>query len=473
MPRAQRTTKSVARRIDLHYFQRPHPLRTLRFALSLLAILAALLWLAGYGLTRNNFVYTAGRLSPAHAVLSQKCYSCHVARTASFRESALDQSCLNCHDGPVHHSTQTFTPKCSSCHVEHRGQWRLASTTDPNCTQCHANLQTAGVATTFDRHITEFESGHPEFAALRPGFTDPGTIKLNHAVHMKAGLKGPHGELLQLACEDCHRPDETNQAWPYTIAPGSPAGETPKNANDLVLPAATSRMRPPSMLFSRAYMGPIVYARQCAGCHPLPYDKRFSESVPHDTPVAVHAYLVKKFQDYIAAHPAELREPVSTIALPARPIPVSPRVYSPPQQWVNAKVAEAEELLWGKTCKECHTLIPNGSGLPKVAESRITSRWFQHAVFDHNQHRLVNCESCHTTARTSQNTSDVLLPSIHICVECHHAGKTGAESRCFECHIYHDWKNEKDAKNHFTIAGLAPGAKLDMPRQDWPSTNEK
>ena len=195
----------------------------------------------------------------------------------------------------------------------------------------------------------------------------------------------------------------------------------------------------------------------------MPFDKHFTESVPHDTPEVVRAFVVRKMTEYIATHPEELREPVSTIMLPTKPLPVSPRVYSPAQQWVEAKVAEAEQLLWGKTCKQCHALnfitragvnVASTATLPVVEKSNITMHWFQHAVFDHDQHRLVNCESCHTRALNSQETADVLLPSIQICQQCHHSGADGAESRCFECHVYHDWKTEKEVKTKFTLSDL-------------------
>ncbi len=462
MARAKRTTKTVAQRIDLQYFKRPHPFRRWRFILSLLLPVLAVIWLASYGLVRNNHVYSSGRMAPAHAVLTRKCSACHVSRAGFFRKKSNNHACSTCHDGPIHHANQAFTPECSSCHVEHRGLARLAATADESCVQCHAKLRTTGGTTSYFRSISNFGAGHPEFAALRPGFVDPGTIKLNHAVHMKAKLLGPHGPV-QLVCEHCHRTNASSQAWRFPIAPGSPPGETPQAVGVAAVSVPGEKLGPPSRAGAHAYMGPITYANQCAGCHPMPFDTRFAESVPHDTPEKVHAFVVKKFQDYVAAHPNELREAVSTVMLPAKPVPVSPRVYSPPQKWVEAKVAEAEQLLWGKTCKQCHALsFPTTGGknaaqsatLPVVAKSNITPRWFQHAVFDHDQHRLVSCESCHARARTSQETSDVLLPPIQTCQQCHHSGTDGAEARCFECHIYHDWKIEKEVKTQFTLTDL-------------------
>ncbi len=50
---------------------------------------------------------------------------------------------------------------------------------------------------------------------------------------------------------------------------------------------------------------------------------------------------------------------------------------------------------------------------------------------------MVKCDNCHP-AEGSTKASDVLLPTQAVCATCHAPSK-GAESRCFECHRYHDW----------------------------------
>lgn len=443
MPRAKLTTKKLAQRIDLGYFKRPHPLRRWRTVLSAALPAAAVLWLVWAALARNAHVYSSGKMSASHAVLTARCDECHMKQAGSFSASANDQACLACHDGPIHHANQVFTPHCSGCHVEHRGRMHLAATADTDCTQCHADLRTAGTPTGFVREIKSFGPGHPEFAALRPGSSDPGTVKLNHAVHLKANLLGPKGPV-QLDCDDCHRLPTSSAAWPFGMPPPKPE-------------AAAAKDLPPSHIAARAYMGPIAYAKHCIGCHGLQFDKRFTESVPHDTPQVVHAFLVQKFQQYIAAHPAELRETNSSRDLPQHPAPPSPKLVSQ-QEWVTERVAESEELLWRKTCKECHALSVAPSGqLPVVAKSNIKPRWFEHAVFSHDSHRMMKCVECHTAAPTSRETADVLLPGIRICEDCHHEGAEAAESRCFECHTYHDWSKEKPVKGKLTLSHLMRG----------------
>lgn len=443
MAGAERTTKSRAQRIDLNYFKRAHPLRRWRFWLSLAGPLVAILWLAWYGLARDNRVYSGGRMSAAHAVLTAKCDACHLTTPGTFSVRASDQACLACHDGPIHHANQTFTPSCSLCHEEHQGHRRLAVMDDSSCTECHSNLRTTGQPTRYVRSIKNFGSGHPEFLALRPGAVDPGTIKLNHAVHLKHNLAGPSGPV-QLDCEDCHRPPTSTEPLRFGLATGAPVSISQKS--DL-----------PVEISAEAYMAPVTYAKHCVACHGLQFDKRFPESAPHDTPQVIHPFLVQKFQQYIATHQDELREARTDWTLPQKALPVAARVLTR-EQWVAERVSESEELLWRKTCRQCHALmIPADGGLPTVAKSNITSRWMPHASFNHERHQLLKCTGCHAGALTSRETADILLPGIATCENCHHTGSDGAEARCFECHTFHDWTKQKEVNGRLTLPRLGRG----------------
>src|SRR5579863_10098621 len=203
MARRIRSTKKLAQRINLDYFKTLHGIPRWRRILSALVTIIGLAWLGWHALMGSAKPYSAGPLGHAHSLLGSKCAACHVGQ-ASFRRSATDQACLACHNGPIHHADQAFTPSCSNCHVEHQGALRLASTSDRACTQCHANLTTTHGPSKFAANIRGFDSSHPEFAAVRPGASDPGTIKFNHHVHVKEDLRGPNGPV-QLKCADCHR----------------------------------------------------------------------------------------------------------------------------------------------------------------------------------------------------------------------------------------------------------------------------
>jgi len=149
----------------------------------------------------------------------------------------------------------------------------------------------------------------------------------------------------------------------------------------------------------------------------------------------------------------------------------------------------AEELLWHKTCAQCHaistsplydTFIARWSAgadkaagaakagvaapaeslklpVPSVAGSQTTQKWMPHAKFDHDAHRGFTCESCHAKALKSTETSDVLLPGVATCKTCHAPGPDHAEARCFECHTYHDWAKRKEVTPKFTLPALRSG----------------
>jgi hypothetical protein len=106
---------------------------------------------------------------------------------------------------------------------------------------------------------------------------------------------------------------------------------------------------------------------------------------------------------------------------------------------------------------ECHALTySNGTdALPAVVKSAIPGRWFQHARFDHHAHQMVECVSCHAKARESAAASDILIPGIATCRQCHRSGEDAAESRCFECHTYHDWSKEKPVEGKYVVKQVA------------------
>jgi hypothetical protein len=405
-----RSTKKLAQRINLDYFKTQSGMSRWRRTLTIMLSAVGLGWLAWYAFAGSPKPYDAGPLAHAHALLGTKCTACHVS-AAAYQRSATDAACLSCHDGPIHHADQTFTPSCSDCHVEHQGAVRLASVSDRSCTQCHSDLRTQHGPAKFAAKVASFAS-HPDFSAIHTGAVDPGTIKFSHRVHLKTGLRGPQGPV-ELQCEGCHQPS------------------------------------------GRTLMAPVSYEKHCVSCHPLEFDRRFSEAAPHKAPQVVYNFVAAQLTTYIAAHPAEISlVDQSDKRLPARP-PQPPACNA--AEWVSQRLADAQVLLWRKSCIECHSLsYPNGSNsLPVVAKSALPSHWFEHARFDHRAHRMVECSSCHAKARESDAAADVLIPGVENCRQCHRSGVAAAESRCFECHTYHDWSQEKPAAGKYVVKQFA------------------
>ncbi|HEX2438734.1 MAG TPA: cytochrome c3 family protein [Methylomirabilota bacterium] len=295
---ARYSTKVRAKRIALQYFRRLHPFRRWKLILSLLLPALAALWVLVAATRNDQRLYLGGPVSTAHAMFESDCRLCHgpgappnvpvtqaslasaaAAAPAGFFLGVADKACTACHDGPRHHDNETFTPKCSTCHLEHLGRAVLVQIADRHCVQCHGALQTKdGKPSPFHPNIPALGQ-HPEFAVsvrdadkvLRVRLDQPAgqvrdtaQMKLNHTKHLKVNLKGVDdleklrpGAVVkvkdgtQVACTFCHTPDGRGQ-----------------------------------------YMQPLGYEKHCAVCHPLDFDGRFADAqVPHTRPAIVHAYL--------------------------------------------------------------------------------------------------------------------------------------------------------------------------------------
>jgi hypothetical protein len=270
-----------------------------------------------------------------------------------------------------------------------------------NCTNCHGDLNAHGKGLTIQaREITAFrERRHPEFSAVK--FQDARPLRLNHAIHMPKEPKVIRGMKLPMACGDCHVTDK-----------GSATGA----------------------------LLPVTFEANCKSCHAreLEFDVHHvlgpnAKPAPHTKdPETIRAYIVKAYKDAMAADPSIVRKPPLNELTPA-------------SMWLDRMVKDSEEYLFGRKCGYCHE-----GGKPMEAKAgRVTGRypdakpWFEHGEFSHRAHRAVTCESCHTAARGSSKTADVLVPKMSSCVPCH-GGQTAGLDRCSECHLYHDRKLEKE-----------------------------
>lgn len=417
-----RTAKKLAQRIDLHYFKRAHPLRRWRTILSIAAPAVALLWLGGMAAAGSRAPYSSGPVSSAHAFAEMKCEVCHV-RDVSFRAHVGDKACVTCHDAPVHASNQTTPPDCASCHREHQGRVRLAATSDEFCVRCHADLKTTHGEPKIVRNAGVFPGDHPEFAASRAGASDPGRLKFNHQVHAKEGIPGPKGPET-LECATCHKPE--------------------------IARVAAKRKPAPSGL-----MAPVNYEQQCARCHPLFFDEWIDAPAPHEKPEVVRAFVQQALRDHITKNPGDMTKPDG----PSRRIPLNfPRPPEPPArtpaEWVERRTVRAERLLWEKSCRECHDPgAPAQGQLPVIPPVNLKAAWMPNATFSHAPHLMLECIACHAADR-SRATADVLMPQMATCATCHAPAK-GAESRCFECHAYHDWSKGQAVKPHFKLSDFS------------------
>src|SRR4051794_3837641 len=142
--RRLRDTKGVAQRLDIGYLKRTALLALLRrrlvWALLGAAALASVPLVLGIGGGRR--AVENGPLSEAHAIFEKRCEVCH----AQAFDGVPDKACSQCHDGAAHPAKQVDTGhsasriRCTQCHMEYRGNVRVAALASANCTTCHADI---------------------------------------------------------------------------------------------------------------------------------------------------------------------------------------------------------------------------------------------------------------------------------------------------------------------------------------------
>lgn len=415
-------------------------------------------------------VWLSGELTGAHGHLVSDCRTCHTAAFVPTR----DEVCLDCHTGVRHHADLAemaqaapgsrgfdlmveraravagLAPyRCGVCHKEHNGHENGALIPDRQafCADCHRALsRTASAAELLD--ASDFGAAHPEFrpsVVVAPGPpAEIARVSLDAAPAERSGLKFPH---------DLHLDPDGKVARRAQSAYPPLGRDTRVDCDDChALSEDGSSLRPVAML------------ADCAMCHKLDYGlagDRFvgfpidglavpsgiARTLPHGEPWQVR----KAVEDYALAQElapvtsgGERRMPGRDLSRPEE------RRLSVEEARRRAEGAVAEIFGDKGLCNYCHIVLPpDRQGTTEFAIPPVTlsARWMPHARFPHGPHvlthgdedaRNANCETCHT-ARASKASSDVLLPGIASCRDCHQGGAstTKLASTCVMCHDYH------------------------------------
>ncbi|MBI3839835.1 MAG: hypothetical protein HY288_18080 [Planctomycetia bacterium] len=474
-------------------------------ALALVAGVVAIGWLVAGFLRRDDSCYSPGKLAWAHATLEQDCAACHVdfspirgdawlARALS-TTNVVDQQCKRCHPVGDHHPNQVRTEtSCASCHLEHQGRDALLTrTTDRSCTECHADLKGHSKGPTNFEDVSRFDrEHHPEFKSIA---TDPGRLKFSHRRHLARGLTfGPldrpdawtldkipasfqkqyqgfaeESQLLKLDCSACHRSGVRERA-PTAQGESRPEAVSARSSGD--------------------YMGPIIYEAHCQACHPLNF-KPPSETLnePDSSDLIPHRLTSKQIGQFL--------ERAYSALVFKQETSLWDEVISPPRNLPHKPVAEHEVTMRRQleqgisdassrlrvVCSKCHGFAQpqtHANQLPEIAAVNVPQMWLKHARFDHAPHKAtaLACRDCHAGAslddeppawtkdlRNSRpidatatlDNSEVLIPGIEKCLDCHGPSVTnddrdrgGARFDCVECHWYHP---DRDALSEAAAGG--------------------
>lgn len=375
--------------------------------------------------SRNFNAWSSGPISNSHRIIEADCQKCH----AEPFQPVQDEECLTCHQLTSHakdmHAFTRQHPnlemRCAQCHTEHNGDAGLISKDAGFCVGCHADITSLKTDTTI-ANVPSLDA-HPEFRVSvrdasgmvsRVAITDTnraidGTqIKLNHEVHLKAGLRGSNGPVT-LECSSCHRLSENFRSFE-----------------------------------------PISFEKDCRDCHSLGFDERMPDAqVPHGDAEGVYPALFTEYTKLLLLRGGDAAAMGG--GEPARVMPGqgTQSETEPADVAVVAQSARAaEKELFTKTgCFLCHSYaekpkqdMTDTNSHYTIVEPNIPNVWFPGARFSHGAHEEFSCESCHEKARDSGKTSDILLPHKPLCQQCHSQEKKAGyvSAGCAECHSYHD-----------------------------------
>ncbi len=406
----------------------------------------------------DDRLWTPGPSSPAHAWFQQDCGQCHEQPFVAVQDS----SCRRCHEATASHvdeqrTTQlhaSFTEaRCAACHLEHDGAQGMAARQDRRCTDCHADPK-ARFADTRLQPVADFSRSHPPFTPRLARFdasiddfrwieskADPATgrrpaalpkpaalvsetsFKYPHDVHLlRDGIDAPEGKRV-LKCANCHEAD------------GSGIG-----------------------------FRPIRMENHCSDCHRLDFEPNDpTRLLPHGDEAAV----VDGIRDYYArvalGGGVMMSDAPSAVQLRRRPGEVlASGDAMAALAWADRRSRLViDEVFDRRVCSTCHTLDRMAKPGGKAAATTLSGgnlvlapmpelpwriqpiaknghRLSQARPFPHAQHTAEACASCHA-AGDSKLATDVLMPPISRCRDCHGDRGTSAKIQtvCTDCHGYH------------------------------------
>lgn len=369
-----------------------------------------------------DVAWVSGEISGPHKFVAKHCNVCHETPFVQVRNAV----CLSCHETTGHHVDPVKMPVsgitdvgCQACHKEHEGVQHIVRNDQAFCAGCHDNLKQWAPQTTL-ANVGHFGKDHPQFSPAV--VVDPRTLRTERMVLEKAawpkensGLTFPHKK--HLVAEGI-------------IVPGQ--------KDRKVLDCGNCHMPEPRGLG----FAPISMQRDCMGCHLLNFEPTApARTLPHGQPAEVQLILKEFYGDLALRGGAVMEEaPAIVRRRPGTQLTESERLEA--LAWADRKSAEAGERIFSKSvCGACHTVTKaEVAGRPQwdIVPVVLADRWMPKGRFDHVRHLAQDCGTCHA-ARASETASDVLLPQIQTCQNCHGGERAEQKvpSTCITCHDFH------------------------------------
>lgn len=386
----------------------------------------------------DDSFWSSGPLLPAHELaVGNDCRSCHQV----LFQQVQDDACLDCHthiDDHVNHvalddtTSHLAAPRCAACHREHNEpDPHIIIRADALCTDCHKDSEqlfgSRGV-----RPVSGFSmETHPAFSASlqRPVVRPAGT-----------GLTFDWETVVESVSTAS---EASNLQFPHDLHLDSAKVTDPNNGESL---GCTDCHR---LSLDGEHFLPITMRDACIGCHELTFDPSMPDrQLPHGQPLEVIMTLegqyLRKFSD-----PAVDNKAVRPRRIPDKDDTTRVCVGTAFDCASEAAAADVREQFTVRGCVSCHVVEEHPVGdiysRYQVHPVRLAFDYFPPARFAHASHLVMKdaagdaaCVACHDAPASSQS-SELLIPDIDTCVECH-ADFQRAESvplQCIDCHGYH------------------------------------
>lgn len=409
-------------------------------------------------------LWLSGPLLSAHELTTgNNCTACHQTPFVQVKDNACQQChvALGDHVMPAEHPAEIAEWvaaldefACQNCHKEHNEPASLVARNEGLCLDCHQQMKPS---------VKGFsQDAHPEFALslLRPDVTrQNGLLAIDWQLEkLRSQASDGHESRIAAVKETSHLkfPHDTHLD-----------GEAVKHARrGDALQCADCH----TLSSDREHFEPISMETSCASCHDLSFDPRTPQKqLPHGAPEEVY--------DALEAHFVKLAfSPDTLVGFERRRIPG--RTFTEEdcdQDYACAKqqaLRETGRQFSQRGCVTCHEVSEQenaeGSERWEVLPVKINHDWYADARFDHQSHLTqwdqsgdAVCSSCHS-ATTSAESSDILMPNIAQCVDCHdgraQAGRVALT--CISCHAYHRHSAIEGTEG---IGALMQGAIHDQP----------
>lgn len=399
-------------------------------------------------------------ISGAHQSFANDCQSCHTELFARVKDS----DCKTCHQTIGGHIPAGITTEkmadtgasCASCHQEHKGTFGLVAQnkyySSTECVACHKDIKKSA-PTTLTSNVSSFTNQHPEFRLQTANIADnpvsflrtrmeigrPITektgLKFPHDVHLKAeGVQSPKG-LVKTSCNSCHEKIPNTEVYEK-----------------------------------------VNFEKNCQSCHELKFEPTvFNRQVPHGS-VDVVLSTLREFYSYAKNH----RMPtVSDQFTPSIVIQRPGEKETPARTFLTsggdekaAASGAAVQLFENTSCIVCHEIKrisgpgkvgTSGADLPQweIAKVAPEHAWMPKAKFPHSAHSMSNCATCHQ-AEKSKKSSEVLMPAIGVCQDCH-SEKAPMQKRvsaeCGTCHGFHNPHESTETADKKDLKGKSTSTK--------------